>query len=123
MEDDEGADGPRALTRAILKNKGLTPKRAKSVRNPRVKKRLRYEKAQKRVASQRAVERSEARLVDIGKVLHTSQCLTQEFVGLYRDEYSKRHQAESTLTQWERHCSCWWKYRCRGRCCQKASVT
>ncbi|EJD39968.1 hypothetical protein AURDEDRAFT_170949 [Auricularia subglabra TFB-10046 SS5] len=55
VEDDEGTDGPRALTRAILKNKGLTPKRAKSVRNPRVKKRLRYEKAQKRVASQRAV--------------------------------------------------------------------
>ena len=47
--------GTGALTRAILKNKGLTPKRAKSVRNPRVKKRLKYEQAKKRVASQRAV--------------------------------------------------------------------
>ena len=52
---EETADGPRALTRAILKNKGLTPHRPKSVRNPRVKKRLRYEKAKKKVASQRAV--------------------------------------------------------------------
>ncbi|KAJ3541270.1 hypothetical protein NM688_g6111 [Phlebia brevispora] len=49
------ADGPRALTRAILKNKGLTPHRPKSVRNPRVKKRMRYEQAKKKVASQKAV--------------------------------------------------------------------
>ncbi|TBU45012.1 Sas10 C-terminal domain-containing protein [Dichomitus squalens] len=53
--DEEGVDGPRSLTRAILKNKGLTPKRSKSVRNPRVKKRQKYEKAKKKVASQRAV--------------------------------------------------------------------
>ena len=39
VEDDAG--GPRSLTRAILKNKGLTPRRSKSVRNPRVKKRER----------------------------------------------------------------------------------
>ena len=52
---DEATDGPRALTRAILKNKGLTPHRPKSVRNPRVKKRMRYEKAKKKVASQKAV--------------------------------------------------------------------
>lgn len=52
---DESADGPRALTRAILKNKGLTPHRGKSVRNPRVKKRQRFEKAKKKVASQKAV--------------------------------------------------------------------
>jgi U3 small nucleolar RNA-associated protein 3 len=39
VQDD--ASGPRSLTRAILKNKGLTPRRAKSVRNPRVKKRER----------------------------------------------------------------------------------
>ena len=52
---DEVTDGPRALTRAILKNKGLTPHRPKSVRNPRVKKRMRYEKAKKKVASQKAV--------------------------------------------------------------------
>ena len=47
--------GPRSLTHAILKNKGLTPKRSKSVRNPRVKKRQKYEQAKKKVASQRAV--------------------------------------------------------------------
>ncbi|EIW59077.1 rRNA-processing protein SAS10 [Trametes versicolor FP-101664 SS1] len=50
----EEADGPRSLTRAILKNKGLTPHRPKSVRNPRVKKRQKYEKAKKRVSSQKA---------------------------------------------------------------------
>ncbi|TFY60160.1 hypothetical protein EVJ58_g5326 [Rhodofomes roseus] len=52
---DESADGPRALTRAILKNKGLTPHRGKAVRNPRVKKRQKYEKAKKKVSSQKAV--------------------------------------------------------------------
>ncbi|GJJ13336.1 hypothetical protein Clacol_007588 [Clathrus columnatus] len=53
--DDEGGEGPRSLTRAILKNRGLTPRRSKSVRNPRVKKRERYEKAKKKVKSQKAV--------------------------------------------------------------------
>jgi U3 small nucleolar RNA-associated protein 3 len=55
--DIAGADaaGPRAASRAILANKGLTPRRAKAVRNPRVKKRLRFEAAKKRVASQRPV--------------------------------------------------------------------
>ncbi|KAI0669213.1 Sas10 C-terminal domain-containing protein [Trametes maxima] len=53
--EEEGVDGPRSLTRAILKNKGLTPKRSKSVRNPRVKKRQKYEKAKKKVSSQKAV--------------------------------------------------------------------
>lgn len=52
---DETAEGPRGVSRAILKNKGLTPHRSKSVRNPRVKKRQRYEKAKKKVASQKAV--------------------------------------------------------------------
>ncbi|OSD07531.1 hypothetical protein PYCCODRAFT_1449480 [Trametes coccinea BRFM310] len=55
--EEESVDGPRSLTRAILKNKGLTPKRSKSVRNPRVKKRQKYEKAKKKVASQKAVYR------------------------------------------------------------------
>ncbi|KAF8322625.1 hypothetical protein DL93DRAFT_2162747 [Clavulina sp. PMI_390] len=49
------SSGPRSLTRAILKNKGLTPKRAKAVRNPRVKKKLRFEQAKKKVSSKRAV--------------------------------------------------------------------
>lgn len=51
----EETEGPRAVTRAILANKGLTPRRPKSVRNPRVKKRERYEKAKKKVASQKVV--------------------------------------------------------------------
>ncbi|KAL4081082.1 Sas10 C-terminal domain-containing protein [Scleroderma citrinum] len=53
--EDDISCGPRSVTRDILKNKGLTPKRPKSVRNPRVKKRLKYDKATKKVASQRAV--------------------------------------------------------------------
>ncbi|TFY68810.1 hypothetical protein EVG20_g3402 [Dentipellis fragilis] len=53
--DDDTAEGPRLLTRAILKNRGLTPHRSKSVRNPRVKKRQRFEKAKKVIASQKAV--------------------------------------------------------------------
>jgi U3 small nucleolar RNA-associated protein 3 len=53
--DMDATSGPRSLTRAILANKGLTPHRAKSVRNPRVKKRLKFEKAKKKVSSQKAV--------------------------------------------------------------------
>ena len=54
-DNEDEQNGPRALTRAILKNKGLTPHRSKSVRNPRVKKRMRYEKAKKKVSSQKAI--------------------------------------------------------------------
>ncbi|KAK7056705.1 something about silencing protein 10 [Paramarasmius palmivorus] len=53
--DENGVSGPRSLTRAIMANKGLTPHRSKSVRNPRVKKRQKFEKAKKKVASQKAV--------------------------------------------------------------------
>ena len=49
-----GADEPRSLTRAILKNRGLTPSRSKSVRNPRVKKRMKYDEAKKKHRSQKA---------------------------------------------------------------------
>ena len=52
---EEGPSGPRSLTRAILKNRGLTPKRPKVVRNPRVKKRQKFEKVKRTVASQKAV--------------------------------------------------------------------
>ncbi|KAI4277811.1 MAG: hypothetical protein LQ337_001506 [Flavoplaca oasis] len=55
--DDEntGKDGKRAITYAIEKNKGLTPKRKKEVRNPRLKKRLKYEDKKKKLGSVRAV--------------------------------------------------------------------
>ncbi|KAF8555211.1 hypothetical protein OG21DRAFT_1507881 [Imleria badia] len=53
--EPENTSGPRSVTRAILKNKGLTPHRSKAVRNPRVKKRQKFEQAKKKVASQKAV--------------------------------------------------------------------
>lgn len=56
---EESTSGPRAISRAILANKGLTPRRPKANRNPRVKKRMNYEKAKKRVGSQKRVFNSE----------------------------------------------------------------
>ena len=53
--DDEDAEGPLLLTSAILKNRGLTRHRSKSVRNPRVKKRQKFAKAKKVIASQKPV--------------------------------------------------------------------
>ncbi|KAJ7175765.1 Sas10 C-terminal domain-containing protein [Mycena filopes] len=53
--DVPGADGPRSLTRTILANRGLTPHRPKSVRNPRVKKREKFRKANMKISSQKAV--------------------------------------------------------------------
>ncbi|CDW98193.1 hypothetical protein [Sporisorium scitamineum] len=56
MEDDVLEDGQhRAITRQIEKNKGLTPHRPKTSRNPRVKKRLKYEAAKKKLSSRQAV--------------------------------------------------------------------
>lgn len=50
--DDVLEDGqPRAINRTIEKNKGLSQRKPKANRNPRVKKRLRYEKAQKKLSS------------------------------------------------------------------------
>lgn len=50
-----GPDGKRAITYAIEKNKGLAPKRKKDVRNPRVKKRKKFEAKKKKLGSTRAV--------------------------------------------------------------------
>ncbi len=62
---DDVASGQRSISRAILANKGLTPKRSKSVRNPRVKKRQRFEKAKMKVSSQKAVYKGG--IGDVGK--------------------------------------------------------
>jgi U3 small nucleolar RNA-associated protein 3 len=53
VEEDE--DGKRAIGYVIEKNKGLAPKRKKEVRNPRVKKRMKFEEKKKKLASTRAV--------------------------------------------------------------------
>jgi U3 small nucleolar RNA-associated protein 3 len=45
----------RKATWKILTNKGLTPYRKKENRNPRVKKRLKYQKALKKLSSVRSV--------------------------------------------------------------------
>jgi U3 small nucleolar RNA-associated protein 3 len=49
-----GPDGKRQITYQIQKNKGLAPKRKKEVRNPRVKKRMRYEEKQKKLKTIKA---------------------------------------------------------------------
>lgn len=55
-EDEQvGADGKRKITYAIEKNKGLAPKRKKEVRNPRVKKRKKYDEKMKKLSSMRPV--------------------------------------------------------------------
>ncbi|MCJ1357846.1 MAG: hypothetical protein MMC33_007842 [Icmadophila ericetorum] len=53
--EEIGPDGKRGITYAIEKNKGLTPKRKKDVRNPRVKKRKKYEDKMKKLGSIRAI--------------------------------------------------------------------
>ncbi len=55
--EEVGADGKRAITYAISKNKGLTPHRRKEVRNPRVKKRMKFEEKKKKLGSVRPVYR------------------------------------------------------------------
>ena len=54
VEGEVGEDGKRAIGYVIQKNKGLAPKRKKEVRNPRVKKRMKFEEKKKKLSSQRA---------------------------------------------------------------------
>lgn len=55
LQESIGEDGKRAVSYQILKNKGLTPHRKKEHRNSRVKKRMQYDKAQKKLKSVRQV--------------------------------------------------------------------
>jgi len=50
-----GEDGKRAIGYLLERNKGLAPKRKKDVRNPRVKKRKKFEEKKKKLASMKAV--------------------------------------------------------------------
>jgi U3 small nucleolar RNA-associated protein 3 len=54
VEGEVGGDGKRAIGYVIEKNKGLAPKRKKEVRNPRLKKRMKYEQQKKKLASMKA---------------------------------------------------------------------
>ena len=53
--EEENTEGKRAISYAIEKNKGLAPRRKKDVRNPRVKKRKKYEDKVKKLGSIRQV--------------------------------------------------------------------
>ena len=55
VSEEQGAGGKRAIGYTIEKNKGLAPKRKKEVRNPRVKKRMKFEERKRKLASTRAV--------------------------------------------------------------------
>lgn len=61
LQEELGASGKRAINYQILKNKGLTPHRKKEFRNSRVKKRMQYEKAKKKLSSIRQVYKGDAK--------------------------------------------------------------
>jgi U3 small nucleolar RNA-associated protein 3 len=54
-KEEIGPDGKRKISYLISKNKGLTPHRKKEVRNPRVKKKLKYEAKKKKLKSMKQV--------------------------------------------------------------------
>ncbi|OWF40834.1 something about silencing protein 10-like [Mizuhopecten yessoensis] len=58
-EGEEEEEGKRAITFQIAKNKGMTPKRKKEQRNPRVKNKLKYRKAKIRRKGQVREARTE----------------------------------------------------------------
>ncbi|XP_069127326.1 something about silencing protein 10-like [Argopecten irradians] len=58
-EGEEDEEGKRAITYQIAKNKGLTPKRKKEQRNPRVKNKLKFRKAKIRRRGQVREARTE----------------------------------------------------------------
>ncbi|EAW07724.1 something about silencing 10 family protein [Aspergillus clavatus NRRL 1] len=55
IQEEVRPDGKRAITYQIEKNKGLAPKRNKDSRNPRVKKRKKFEEKKKKLSSIRQV--------------------------------------------------------------------
>lgn len=55
VQEEVGPDGKRAITYQIEKNKGLTPKRSKDARNPRVKKRKKFDEKKKKLGSIRQI--------------------------------------------------------------------
>ncbi|KAJ5628098.1 hypothetical protein N7490_010326 [Penicillium lividum] len=55
VQETVGTDGKRAITYQIEKNKGLMAKRNKDARNPRVKKRKKYEEKKKKLGSVRQI--------------------------------------------------------------------
>ncbi|EXJ55075.1 hypothetical protein A1O7_08000 [Cladophialophora yegresii CBS 114405] len=54
-QEQVGPDGKRKISYVIEKNKGLQPKRKKDVRNPRVKKRKKFDEKMKKLSSMRPV--------------------------------------------------------------------
>jgi U3 small nucleolar RNA-associated protein 3 len=59
--DDDDGDKRRGITYEMSKNKGLMPKRSKLQRNPRVKHRVKYEKAKVRRKGQIRAVRTEVK--------------------------------------------------------------